>query len=52
VPGQITTAGRIAFIYRDDYLAGALFVALPSGRWAREFWNALWDAAMTAWGWR
>jgi DNA polymerase len=32
VPGQITTAGRIAFTYRDDYLGGALFMALPSGR--------------------
>ena len=31
-PGQITTAGRIAFVYRDDYLGGALFMALPSGR--------------------
>ena len=32
VPGRITTAGRLAFIYRDDYLGGALFMALPSGR--------------------
>jgi len=32
LPGQITTAGRIAFIYRDDYLGGTLFAALPSGR--------------------
>jgi DNA polymerase len=32
IPGQITTAGRIAFVYRDDYLGGALFMALPSGR--------------------
>jgi hypothetical protein len=32
LPGQITTAGRIAFTYRDDYLGGALFMALPSGR--------------------
>ena len=32
VPGQITTAGRIAFVYRDDYLGGCLFMALPSGR--------------------
>ena len=31
-PGLITTAGRIAFVYRDDYLGGALFMALPSGR--------------------
>jgi DNA polymerase len=31
-PGQITTAGRIAFVYREDYLGGALFMALPSGR--------------------
>jgi DNA polymerase len=32
LPGQITTAGRIAFTYREDYLGGALFLALPSGR--------------------
>ena len=32
LPGRITTAGRIAFIYRDDYLGGTLFMALPSGR--------------------
>ena len=32
VPGRITTAGRIAFVYRDDYLGGALFMGLPSGR--------------------
>jgi DNA polymerase len=32
LPGQITTAGRIAFTYRADYLGGALFMALPSGR--------------------
>jgi DNA polymerase len=32
LPGQITTAGRLAFVYRDDYLGGALFMALPSGR--------------------
>jgi DNA polymerase len=32
IPGQITTAGRIAFTYRDDYLGGSLFMALPSGR--------------------
>jgi hypothetical protein len=31
-PGLITTAGRVAFVYRDDYLGGALFMALPSGR--------------------
>jgi DNA polymerase len=31
-PGQITTAGRIAFVYREDYLGGSLFMALPSGR--------------------
>jgi DNA polymerase len=30
IPGQITTAGRIAFVYREDYLGGALFMA--SGR--------------------
>ena len=32
VPGQITTAGRLAFVYREDYLGGTLFMALPSGR--------------------
>jgi DNA polymerase len=32
VPGEIATAGRIAFVYREDYLGGALFMALPSGR--------------------
>src|SRR5262249_54681817 len=32
LPGQITTAGRIAFAYREDYLGGSLFMALPSGR--------------------
>jgi len=32
IPGQITTAGRIAFVYREDYLGGTLFMALPSGR--------------------
>jgi DNA polymerase len=32
IPGRIMTAGRLAFIYRDDYLGGALFMALPSGR--------------------
>jgi DNA polymerase len=32
IPGQITTAGRIAFAYRPDYLGGTLFMALPSGR--------------------
>jgi DNA polymerase len=31
-PGLITTAGRIAFVYREDYLGGSLFMALPSGR--------------------
>ena len=31
-PGQITTAGRIGFIYCEDYLGGSLFMALPSGR--------------------
>src|SRR5262249_3279562 len=29
IPGRITTAGRLAFVYRDDYLGGALFMALP-----------------------
>jgi DNA polymerase len=32
LPGRVTTAGRLAFVYRDDYLGGALFMALPSGR--------------------
>jgi DNA polymerase len=32
LPGRITTAGRLAFVYRDDYLGGTLFMALPSGR--------------------
>jgi DNA polymerase len=32
LPGAITTAGRIAFTYHPDYLGGALFMALPSGR--------------------
>jgi DNA polymerase bacteriophage-type len=32
IPGQITTAGRIGFVYRNDYLGGTLFMALPSGR--------------------
>jgi DNA polymerase len=32
IPGTITSAGRIAFTYREDYLGGALFMALPSGR--------------------
>jgi len=32
LPGSITTAGRLAFIYRTDYLGGTLFMALPSGR--------------------
>ena len=32
LPGEITTAGRIGFVYREDYLGGALFMALPSGR--------------------
>jgi DNA polymerase len=32
LPGAITTAGRAAFTYREDYLAGSLFMALPSGR--------------------
>jgi DNA polymerase bacteriophage-type len=32
LPGQITTAGRLAFQYREEYLGGSLFMALPSGR--------------------
>jgi DNA polymerase len=31
-PGQITAAGRLGFAYRDNYLGGSLFMALPSGR--------------------
>ena len=31
-PGLTTTAGRLAFLYREDYLGGCLFMALPSGR--------------------
>jgi len=31
-PGRVTTAGRIAFVFRPDYLGGTLFMALPSGR--------------------
>jgi hypothetical protein len=32
IPGTITTAGRLAFVYREDYLGGTLFMALPSCR--------------------
>jgi len=32
IPGRITMAGRLAFVFRDDYLGGTLFMALPSGR--------------------
>jgi DNA polymerase len=32
LPGRITTAGKIAFLYHPDYLGGTLFMALPSGR--------------------
>lgn len=32
LPGTITTAGRVAFTYREDYLGGSLFMGLPSGR--------------------
>jgi DNA polymerase len=32
LPGRITTAGRIAFVFRPDYLGDTLFMALPSGR--------------------
>src|SRR5262249_34284308 len=32
LPSRVTTAGRLAFVYRDDYLGGTLFMALPSGR--------------------
>ena len=31
-PGEITAAGRLAFVYREDYLGGCLFMGLPSGR--------------------
>jgi len=31
-PRMTTTAGRIAFAYHEDYLGGALFMGLPSGR--------------------
>jgi DNA polymerase len=42
IPGQITTAGRITFVYREDYLGGTLFAALPSGRlltYPRPHWR-------------
>jgi DNA polymerase len=32
MPGQITTAGRLAFVYHADYLGGTLFMGLLSGR--------------------
>jgi DNA polymerase len=32
LPGRITTAGRIAFVFRPDYLGGTLFMGLPSNR--------------------
>jgi DNA polymerase len=32
LPGTITTAGRLGFVYHADYLSGTLFMALPSGR--------------------
>src|SRR5262249_53987991 len=36
IPGRITTAGRLAFVYRDDYLGGGPLMAPPPGRlWAR-----------------
>lgn len=31
-PGEIFTAGRVAYSYDPDYLGGSLFCALPSGR--------------------
>jgi DNA polymerase bacteriophage-type len=31
-PGQITTAGRVSFVYHAEYLGGSLFMGLPSGR--------------------
>jgi hypothetical protein len=30
VPGQITTAGRIGFVYREDYLGGAANISPPA----------------------
>jgi hypothetical protein len=32
LPGHITMASRLAFVFRTDYLGGALVMALPSGR--------------------
>jgi DNA polymerase len=32
IPGEITAAGRAAFVFYTDYLGGSLFMALPSGR--------------------
>jgi DNA polymerase bacteriophage-type len=32
IPGRITTAGRLAFVFHNDYLGGTLFMALPSTR--------------------
>jgi DNA polymerase bacteriophage-type len=32
MPGCVTIAGRLAFVYREDYLGGTLFTSLPSGR--------------------
>ena len=32
LPGAITTAGRLGFVYHADYLGGTLFLALPSSR--------------------
>jgi DNA polymerase len=43
-PGRITTAGRLAFVFRDDYLGGTLFMALPSGRlltYPRPCWREI-----------
>jgi hypothetical protein len=31
-PGLIAPVGRLGFTYREDYLGGTLFMALPSGR--------------------
>jgi len=31
-PGLITRVGRVAFMFHPDYLGGALFMELPSGR--------------------
>src|SRR6516162_5121236 len=32
VPGLVTRAGRLAFVFHSEYLGGTLFMVLPSGR--------------------